>query len=908
MDNDFYPEATHECSDMDMTCNESVATVARSPAPSKHAEVSFDDFMTEICLLKNLSTSHVTEPARREASPVISHTEYRREQKPVTQNANSPERASKEVSTGGSQTRYGSNMSFTCIKTDATTKEESRMSLSLTCMEPDSCPPNECQMDLMCMGSELPELCTISASAQPSCPRVSGSPMNLTCMDVGTSAAISVEQTGCLHSQSRSAMVSGSEIRYDSHMSFTCMDGLSRPVIDQATNPSESMAKTRSSIVNAMADRSLANLQENDNDEIRQVVPTLTTCENSSVILRCTENISCSEEVTNPDHLNEPNTPAVPSATTDHPNEPIPPAPPVEHHGVHNESTASNKACKISQPPPNLSRSNALKSRAANKCLVMASPSSHPPMSTPTFLPGSLSFLGAGTPLGPFSNLYGSSYKGSSLLHTLGASGALITPRGNCTPGLPSSLVTVPVSPALGHPLEVEPEGTHDMEYSSQATRGGANVTMVVSHTPAKDVQFTSTIQAKLPEVEPRSSSPARNGNVTMTISPEPIERGIPHQITARHDQPSSSNSDISILTKGFPTASHLKESSTYNPTTGAATSSCTTTTGWLNEESFSLVEASPNTSDRSSEHITSRAVNMSPVQTTFLSHLKTRMPNYSPKSRKPLSEESKRGVISELRKQVESVTMNAEMGHNDTLKVATPECVPIERKEPQNLSVQISPNPLELSHHVNQSNALLGQSVMMSPTAFTKFITALKCDKTICVDGSPLPSPEMKEHPSFSLESRERVGASNPANTPLDQDARSPQKEHSTVPVQMEMPELRSPFNSHPSSPTAPDATTHAIDSSSTSKEDTPCPHPLNAQKEESDSLVQMKSVVQTKSEQSAVVLDAVSTPAEVDCSCEEAVDVAADTNAGVMETSQVETPQSTKLFSIHLQDMYGR
>ena len=89
---------------------------------------------------------------------------------------------------------------------------------------------------------------------------------------------------------------------------------------------------------------------------------------------------------------------------------------------------------------------------------------------------------------------------------------------------------------------------------------------------------------------------------------------------------------------------------------------------------------------------------------------------------------------LSQLKKAVKSLKDDANHCKDETMVVETPEAIPVKRR---NAMKDVSPTPglgrviaAEVSQESLQSP--LGQSVMMSPNAFSKFLGALKCDKSM--------------------------------------------------------------------------------------------------------------------------------------------------------------------------------
>ena len=83
---------------------------------------------------------------------------------------------------------------------------------------------------------------------------------------------------------------------------------------------------------------------------------------------------------------------------------------------------------------------------------------------------------------------------------------------------------------------------------------------------------------------------------------------------------------------------------------------------------------------------------------------------------------------LSQLKKTVESLKNDENQCKDKTILVETPEAIPLKRSNPMK---DVSPTLDVTAAEVSQES-MLGQSVMMSPSAFTKFLGALKCDKSM--------------------------------------------------------------------------------------------------------------------------------------------------------------------------------
>lgn len=83
------------------------------------------------------------------------------------------------------------------------------------------------------------------------------------------------------------------------------------------------------------------------------------------------------------------------------------------------------------------------------------------------------------------------------------------------------------------------------------------------------------------------------------------------------------------------------------------------------------------------------------------------------------------------LKKTVENLKDEENQGKDTTMQVDTPEAIPVKQSD---LMRDVFPTLDVTAAEVSQASLLapLGQSVRMSPSAFTKFLGALECDKSV--------------------------------------------------------------------------------------------------------------------------------------------------------------------------------
>ena len=80
---------------------------------------------------------------------------------------------------------------------------------------------------------------------------------------------------------------------------------------------------------------------------------------------------------------------------------------------------------------------------------------------------------------------------------------------------------------------------------------------------------------------------------------------------------------------------------------------------------------------------------------------------------------------------------MNTEQAGDDTIRIETPKMVPLEQITDLQRASLHSSSPLscstaDIAHHTLSESILMQQSLAMSPSAFSKFLAALKCDKSM--------------------------------------------------------------------------------------------------------------------------------------------------------------------------------
>ena len=343
--------------------------------------------------------------------------------------------------------------------------------------------------------------------------------------------------------------------------------------------------------------------------------------------------------------------------------------------------------------PPNSYKANQLQNRSVGKPLIVASSVMRTPQCTPSFLPTQRP--GLPTPLGPSSALYSQ--------------------------------------------LRSKPRPTHKVNHP-----------LAVVHLPSHTVQNTTTS----PEgCHQGSTSSAHNDSSHLMSKPE----GEPQSdcLSDGKPVPSARGDNDGPAETGL---SHQDET--------AIPQGNTTSDNWLQatiDGSFSLICSSPESCHSPSAEDVTVQSNMPVVSSQVGEMSKDILPSpFLSVTQKPPSGTE---VLSDLhhhkattkplemlllRNTVENLRANAEKNEDDSVLVQTPKVAPLEQNpELQNTesSMLLGLGAADVSHpfHLSFSeSALTQQSLTMSPSAFSKFLTALKCNKSMCGESLLIvPPPE---------------------------------------------------------------------------------------------------------------------------------------------------------------------
>lgn len=145
-------------------------------------------------------------------------------------------------------------------------------------------------------------------------------------------------------------------------------------------------------------------------------------------------------------------------------------------------------------------------------------------------------------------------------------------------------------------------------------------------------------------------------------------------------------------------------------------------TCNWLQDAdntSFALVDSSPSTQIHAGSMCQSRPENSCTISQSFLSQL---LPAPLP-------------TRNEVQKAVATIKANTQAASIEHLVIESPEIVPIQRRiDPCATDNALHFNSLSTLNDItsSQEDCLNCQSLMMSPSIFSKFLTNLKCDRSI--------------------------------------------------------------------------------------------------------------------------------------------------------------------------------
>ena len=343
--------------------------------------------------------------------------------------------------------------------------------------------------------------------------------------------------------------------------------------------------------------------------------------------------------------------------------------------------------------PPSSYKANQLHNKSVGKPLIVASSVTHTPQCTPSFLPSQRP--GFPTPLGPSSALY------TQLRNK---------PRPSHKVNHPLAVIHLPTHTVQS--TTTNPEGCHQGSTSS-----------------ARD--DSSHLMSKL-ESEPlvaQSDHLSDDKPVPLATSDNsgPAETGLSHQGETTLPQGSTSSDN------------------------------------WLQatiDGSFSLICSSPESCHSPSAGDVTIQSNM-PVPSSQVGKVLKEIlpsPSLSVTQKPPSSTAVLSGLhhhkasleTSLLRKTIENLKANAEQKEDDSVLIQTPKVVPLEQNrdfQDTESSMHLGIGTADVSHpfHLSFSeSALMQQSLAMSPSAFSKFLTALKCNKSMCGESLlMIPPPE---------------------------------------------------------------------------------------------------------------------------------------------------------------------
>ena len=344
--------------------------------------------------------------------------------------------------------------------------------------------------------------------------------------------------------------------------------------------------------------------------------------------------------------------------------------------------------------PPNSYKANQLHNRSVGKPLIVASSVMRTPQCTPSFLPTQRP--GFPTPLGPSSALY------TQLRNK---------PRPSHKVNHPLAVIHLPSHTVQG--TTTNPEGCHQGSTSSAHDDS--------SHLMSKLESEPLVAQSdRLSDDKPVPSATSDNGG--------PAETGLTHQgeTTLPQGNTSSDNWLQATIDGSFSLICSSPESC-HSPSAEDVTIQSNVPVASSRQVGKVLKEILPSPS----LSVTQKP----PSSTAVLSGLHHH--------KAPLE-------TSLLRNAVENLRANAEQKEDDSVLIQTPKVVPLEQNpelQDTESSMHLGIGTADVSHpfHLSFSeSALMQQSLAMSPSAFSKFLTALKCNKSMC-GGSLLmiPPPE---------------------------------------------------------------------------------------------------------------------------------------------------------------------
>ena len=363
---------------------------------------------------------------------------------------------------------------------------------------------------------------------------------------------------------------------------------------------------------------------------------------------------------------------------------------------VFNTTTLSATTVDQFKPPsfpPNSYKANQLQNRSVGKPLIVASSVMRTPQYTPSFLPSQRP--GFPTPLGPSSALY------TQLRNK---------PRPSHKVNHPLAVVHLPSHTVQG--TTTNPEGCHQGSTSS-AHDDSCHLMSKLESEPLVAQSDHLSDDKPVPSATIDNSGPA--------------ETGLSHQgeTTLPQGNTSSDNWLQATIDGSFSLICSSPESC-HSPSAGDVTIQ-----SYVPVPSSQVGKVLKEILPSPSLSVTQKP----PTSTAVLSGLHHH--------KAPLE-------TSLLRKTVENLKANAEQKEDDSVLIQTPKVVPLEQNrdlQDTESSMHLGIGTADVSHpfHLSFSeSALMQQSLAMSPSAFSKFLTALKCNKSMCGESLlMIPPPE---------------------------------------------------------------------------------------------------------------------------------------------------------------------
>lgn len=414
--------------------------------------------------------------------------------------------------------------------------------------------------------------------------------------------------------------------------------------------------------------------------------------------------------------------------------------------------------------PPKLAKHSLSKAKPSGKPLVMASPVLCTPQKTPLLLPpqGNASWLSLGihTPSGP---LHTSLYTRSTARHIVPPADGSKSQWSSRTPG-GTTLSNLPQK-SIG-----------DVVSQGAATAGSSHARQSQTESNGEEERETQELCSKATDMLPDNSESVGNA-----VAPQAFtectdgDASLPSATETSHAVPSTLHttttlSDITTLGTSS-TAEGLSNSGWESDSPGR--------TNWLNCQAtgtndtcnFSLVSVSPE--NETSAVSDNTADSATPEPTRHVPQLSI----VTPQGHRSLSQfwmpeeeaativrETKPALtISQLGKALQSLKSNAKGFVNKSLVVETPEAVPVEpaAADPHKLPTLDWSMHISSRAEVSQANMSmqLGQSVMMSPSAFNRLLGALKSEKSMFADSIHVSSPPEMYPKSADLPTSEQAG-----------------------------------------------------------------------------------------------------------------------------------------------------